>query len=79
MCPTKCPPAKGMPSWRQTACVYLLDRHIDSGNGARTALTGTAGELTYQELSDRGVPRFPVYAGVRADSPAPPDPAVCQR
>jgi benzoate-CoA ligase family protein len=35
------------------ASTYLLDRRIDNGDGARLALTGTHGELTYAELHDR--------------------------
>jgi benzoate-CoA ligase family protein len=35
------------------ACEYLLDRRIDAGDGARIALTGPAGELSYAELRDR--------------------------
>ncbi|WNM31672.1 benzoate-CoA ligase family protein [Streptomyces sp. Li-HN-5-11] len=35
------------------ACVYLVDRHIEQGNGDRPALTGTAGDLTYAQLHDR--------------------------
>jgi benzoate-CoA ligase family protein len=35
------------------ACVYLLDRHIEQGDGDRLALTGTAGDLTYAQLHDR--------------------------
>jgi benzoate-CoA ligase family protein len=37
------------------ACTYLLDRQVEGGNGSRTALTGSAGELTYAELLDRVV------------------------
>src|ERR1700677_2518627 len=32
---------------------YLLDRHIEAGNGARPALTGVRGELSYAQLHDR--------------------------
>jgi acyl-coenzyme A synthetase/AMP-(fatty) acid ligase len=35
------------------ASTYLLDRHIDNGDGDRLALTGVRGELTYAELHDR--------------------------
>jgi benzoate-CoA ligase family protein len=35
------------------ACTYLLDRHLDDGDGDRLALTGTAGDLTYAQLHDR--------------------------
>jgi benzoate-CoA ligase family protein len=35
------------------ASTYLLDRHIDNGDGARLALTGVGGDLTYAELHDR--------------------------
>jgi benzoate-CoA ligase family protein len=35
------------------ASTYLLDRHIEAGNGDRLALTGVAGELTYAQLYDR--------------------------
>jgi benzoate-CoA ligase family protein len=35
------------------ASTYLLDRHIDGGDGDRLALTGVRGELTYAELHDR--------------------------
>jgi benzoate-CoA ligase family protein len=35
------------------ASTYLLDRRLESGDGARLAVTGTAGELTYAELHDR--------------------------
>jgi acyl-coenzyme A synthetase/AMP-(fatty) acid ligase len=35
------------------ASAYLLDRQIAGGHGARLALTGTAGEVTYGELHDR--------------------------
>ncbi len=45
------------------ACEYLLDRRLAAGDGARTALTGGAGELTYDQLHDR-VCR--VAAGLRA-------------
>ncbi len=45
------------------ACEYLLDRRLAAGDGARTALTGAAGELSYARLHDR-VCR--VAAGLRA-------------
>jgi benzoate-CoA ligase family protein len=35
------------------ATTYLLDRHIDNGDGARLALTGVGGELTYAQLHER--------------------------
>ncbi|MFL6053582.1 MAG: benzoate-CoA ligase family protein [Actinoallomurus sp.] len=35
------------------ACVHLLDRHIEKGDGDRLALAGAAGELTYTQLHDR--------------------------
>ena len=35
------------------ASTYLLDRHVDGGDGDRVALTGVAGELTYAQLHDR--------------------------
>ena len=35
------------------ACEYLLDRRLAAGDGARTALTGGAGEVTYAQLHDR--------------------------
>jgi benzoate-CoA ligase family protein len=35
------------------ACDYLLDRRLAAGDGARPALTGTGGDLTYAELHDR--------------------------
>ena len=35
------------------ASTYLLDRHLDNGDGERLALTGVRGELTYAELHDR--------------------------
>src|SRR5664279_1543150 len=37
------------------ACEYLLDRRIAVGDGARIAVTGAAGELTYDELYERVV------------------------
>jgi benzoate-CoA ligase family protein len=37
------------------ACTYLLDRHLDNGDGDRLAVTGPAGELTYAQLHDRVV------------------------
>ncbi|XVQ07051.1 hypothetical protein ACQP1W_30985 [Spirillospora sp. CA-255316] len=36
-----------------SACLYLLDRHVDRGDGGRTALTGPGGDLTYADLHDR--------------------------
>jgi benzoate-CoA ligase family protein len=35
------------------ACDYLLDRRLAAGDGARPALAGTGGDLTYAELHDR--------------------------
>jgi benzoate-CoA ligase family protein len=35
------------------ASTYLLDRHIASGHGARLALTGVHGEVSYGQLADR--------------------------
>jgi benzoate-CoA ligase family protein len=35
------------------ATTYLLDRHIDNGDGDRLALTGVGGELTYAQLHER--------------------------
>ena len=35
------------------ASTYLLDRQVDAGHGARLALTGSAGDVTYAELHDR--------------------------
>ncbi len=35
------------------AAQYLLDRQVSLGNGARTAVAGSAGELTYQALFER--------------------------
>jgi benzoate-CoA ligase family protein len=35
------------------ACVYLLDRHLEQGDGDRLALTGTTGDLTYAQLHER--------------------------
>ncbi|KAB2340179.1 benzoate-CoA ligase family protein [Actinomadura rudentiformis] len=35
------------------ASAYLLDRHVEQGDGHRLALTGMAGDLTYAELHDR--------------------------
>jgi DNA ligase-1 len=57
---------------------------VELANGARCAVgtglsdaererppaVGTVITLRYQELSDRGVPRFPVYAGIREDIPS---------
>jgi acyl-coenzyme A synthetase/AMP-(fatty) acid ligase len=34
------------------ACTYLLDRHVENGEGARLALTGVRGDLTYAQLYD---------------------------
>ncbi|MBO1330141.1 benzoate-CoA ligase family protein [Streptomyces sp. VRA16 Mangrove soil] len=35
------------------ACAYLLDRHVECGNGDRIALTGPQGTLNYAQLLDR--------------------------
>ena len=35
------------------ACEYLLDRRLAAGDADRTALTGSAGDLTYAQLHDR--------------------------
>ena len=35
------------------ACEYLLDRQIERGSGARTALTGVRGSLSYTQLHDQ--------------------------
>ena len=35
------------------ACEYLLDRRVEAGDGARIALTGVGGPLTYAQLLDR--------------------------
>jgi benzoate-CoA ligase family protein len=35
------------------ATTYLLDRHIDNGDGGRLALTGVGGDLTYAQLQER--------------------------
>ncbi len=35
------------------ATTYLLDRHIDNGDGARIALTGVAGEVSYAQLHEQ--------------------------
>jgi benzoate-CoA ligase family protein len=35
------------------ACTYLVDRHVESGGGSRTAVTGPGGTLTYAELLER--------------------------
>jgi benzoate-CoA ligase family protein len=45
------------------ACTYLVDRHVAAGDGARTAVTGPRGTLTYAELLDR---TERVAAGLRA-------------
>ncbi len=51
-----------MPQEWFNACEYLLDRRIEAGDGARVAITGVSGELTYWGLLDR-VQR--VAAGLR--------------
>ncbi len=38
---------------RFNACEYLLDRRVEAGAGARLALTGPAGDLTYAQLLDK--------------------------
>ncbi|MBV9452405.1 MAG: benzoate-CoA ligase family protein [Streptosporangiaceae bacterium] len=38
---------------RFNACEYLLDRRVEAGDGARLALTGPAGDLTYAQLLDK--------------------------
>jgi benzoate-CoA ligase family protein len=35
------------------ACGYLLDRRVEAGDGARLAVTGAGGDLSYAELHDR--------------------------
>jgi benzoate-CoA ligase family protein len=35
------------------ACEYLLDRRLAAGDGARTALTGAAGDVSYAALHDQ--------------------------
>ena len=35
------------------ACVYLVDRRVDAGDGARLALIGAGSQLTYAQLLDR--------------------------
>ena len=35
------------------ASEYLLDRHVVAGRGARIALTGAAGDVSYAELAER--------------------------
>jgi benzoate-CoA ligase family protein len=42
-------------SERFNACEYLLDRHVESGDGDRVALTGVGGEVTYALLHARVV------------------------
>jgi benzoate-CoA ligase family protein len=37
---------------RFNGCEYLLDRRIEAGDGARVAVTGDAGELTYAQVHD---------------------------
>ncbi|ROO88042.1 benzoate-CoA ligase [Actinocorallia herbida] len=37
------------------ASAYLLDRHVEQGGGARLALTGPGGDITYAQLHDRVV------------------------
>jgi benzoate-CoA ligase family protein len=45
------------------ACEYLVDRQLAEGNGARPALTGTAGEFSYSELHERACR---IAAGLRS-------------
>jgi benzoate-CoA ligase family protein len=45
------------------AAVYLLDRHVERGDGDRLALTGVGGDVTYAQLHDRVVR---TAAGLRA-------------
>jgi benzoate-CoA ligase family protein len=42
-----------MTSQRFNACEYLLDRRVAAGDGARLALTGVAGDVTYAQLLER--------------------------
>ena len=35
------------------ACEYLLDRHVRAGRGDRLALTGIAGDVSYDQLAER--------------------------
>ena len=35
------------------ACEYLLDRHVRAGRGDRLALTGVAGDISYDQLAER--------------------------
>jgi benzoate-CoA ligase family protein len=35
------------------ACLYLVDRHLERGDGDRLALTGAGGEFTYAQLHER--------------------------
>jgi acyl-coenzyme A synthetase/AMP-(fatty) acid ligase len=35
------------------ACEYLLDRHVRAGLGDRLALTGVAGDVSYDQLAER--------------------------
>jgi benzoate-CoA ligase family protein len=45
------------------ASTYLVDRHVEAGNGDRVAVTGPRGTLTYADLLDR---TEQVAAGLRA-------------
>jgi benzoate-CoA ligase family protein len=45
------------------ACTYLVDRHVEAGNGDRVAMTGPRGTLTYEGLLRR---TERVAAGLRA-------------
>ena len=42
-----------MDAQRFNATEYLLDRRLAAGDGARVALTGVAGDVTYADLHDR--------------------------
>jgi benzoate-CoA ligase family protein len=46
------------------ASEYLLDRHVAAGRGARLALTGPGGELTYAQLADRVARAATVLTGL---------------
>jgi benzoate-CoA ligase family protein len=43
----------GAPRGGFNACEYLLDRRVKAGDGARLAVTGIGGDLTYDQLLDR--------------------------
>src|SRR5438477_287613 len=42
-----------MAEQRFNACVYLVDRRVDAGDGARLALIGADRQVTYAQLLDR--------------------------